>query len=108
MQTLLALWNKEKRKPGIDLPAGIEREPGANNLPGARAFPNPLCLFRANSACWIEMAAQLNFPARIYQMLESESEEIIQWNTNGLSFRIIDHVRFENELLQKYFKRKLQ
>jgi hypothetical protein len=54
------------------------------------------------------MAAQLNFPARIYQMLESESEDIIQWNTNGLSFRIIDHLRFENELLQKYFKRKLQ
>jgi hypothetical protein len=54
------------------------------------------------------MAAQLNFPARIYQMLECESEEIIQWNTNGLSFRIIDHLRFENELLHKYFKRKLQ
>jgi len=40
-------------------------------------------------------------------MLECESEDIIQWNSNGLSFRIIDHVRFENELLQKYFKRKL-
>jgi hypothetical protein len=38
MQTLLALWNTE-RKPGLDLPAGIERgierEPGANNLPAA-------------------------------------------------------------------------
>ncbi|KAJ1416695.1 HSF-type DNA-binding-domain-containing protein, partial [Ochromonadaceae sp. CCMP2298] len=39
-------------------------------------------------------------------MLECESEDIIQWNSNGLSFRIIDHVRFENELLQKYFKHR--
>mmetsp|Transcript_8356 Transcript_8356/g.19091 ORF Transcript_8356/g.19091 Transcript_8356/m.19091 type:complete len:439 (+) Transcript_8356:118-1434(+) len=52
------------------------------------------------------MAQQLNFCARVYQMLECESEEIIQWNTNGLSFRIIDHVRFENELLHKYFKHR--
>jgi hypothetical protein len=53
-------------------------------------------------------AAQgLNFPARIYQILENEDSEIIQWNSNGMSFRIVDHVRFESEVIPKYFRRKL-
>jgi hypothetical protein len=52
-------------------------------------------------------AAQgLNFPARIYQILENEDSEIIQWNSNGMSFRIVDHVRFESEVIPKYFRRK--
>jgi len=52
------------------------------------------------------MTQSLNFPARIYQILENESAEIIQWNPNGLSFRIVDHIRFESEVIPKYFRRK--
>jgi hypothetical protein len=52
------------------------------------------------------MSQPLNFPARIYQILENESPEIIQWNSNGLSFRIVNHIRFEAEVIPKYFRRK--
>ncbi len=49
----------------------------------------------------------LNFPAKIYQILENESADIIRWHSNGHSFRIFDHVRFEREIIPKYFRRKL-
>jgi hypothetical protein len=52
------------------------------------------------------MSQPLNFPSRIYQILENESPEIIQWNSNGLSFRIVNHIRFEAEVIPKYFRRK--
>jgi hypothetical protein len=52
------------------------------------------------------MSQPLNFPARIYQILENESPEIVQWNSNGLSFRLVNHIRFEAEIIPKYFRRK--
>lgn len=48
-----------------------------------------------------------NFPAKIYQILENESDEIISWDANGLSFKILDQKRFENEVLPKYFRRNI-
>ena len=48
----------------------------------------------------------LNFPAKIYQILENESADIIRWHNNGLSFRIVDHGKFEREIIPKYFRRK--
>lgn len=50
----------------------------------------------------------LNFPAKIYQILENESSDIIRWHTNGCAFRIVDHGRFEREIIPKYFRRKLK
>ncbi len=50
----------------------------------------------------------LNFPAKIYEILENESADIIRWQPNGISFRIVDHSRFEREIIPKYFKRKYQ
>lgn len=52
------------------------------------------------------MAVPQSFPAKIYQILENESPEIISWNENGVSFRIVDHGRFEREIVPKYFRRK--
>lgn len=49
----------------------------------------------------------LHFPAKIYQILESESPDIIRWQANGTAFRIVDHERFEQDILPKYFRRKL-
>lgn len=48
---------------------------------------------------------QLNFPAKLYQILEEESRDVICWNDNGLSFRIVNADRFEKEILPKYFRR---
>lgn len=48
----------------------------------------------------------LNFPAKIYQILENESNDIIRWHGNGVAFRIVDHGRFEREIIPKYFRRK--
>lgn len=49
----------------------------------------------------------LNFPAKIYQILENESSDVIRWHPNGAAFRIVDHGRFEREIIPKYFRRKL-
>jgi hypothetical protein len=46
----------------------------------------------------------LNFPAKIYQILENESNDIIRWLPNGAAFRIVDHSRFEREIIPKYFR----
>lgn len=46
----------------------------------------------------------LNFPAKIYQILENESSDIIRWHPNGAAFRIVDHGRFEREIIPKYFR----
>lgn len=48
----------------------------------------------------------LNFPAKIYQILENESADIVRWHQNGAAFRIVDHGRFEREIIPKYFRRK--
>ncbi len=48
----------------------------------------------------------LNFPAKIYQILEKENPEIIAWLSNGLAFRVVDHQRFESEIIPKYFNRE--
>jgi hypothetical protein len=50
----------------------------------------------------------LNFPAKIYQILENESNDILRWHNNGLAFRIIDHGRFEREIIPKYFRRNFK
>ncbi len=48
----------------------------------------------------------LKFPVKVYQILENESTDIIRWHSNGQTFRILDHVRFEREIIPKYFRRK--
>ena len=37
----------------------------------------------------------LHFPAKLYQIIEEDNDDIICWNEDGESFRIIDHFRFE-------------
>lgn len=50
--------------------------------------------------------SHLHFPAKLYQIIEEESDEIICWKEDGLSFRIVDHTRFERELMPKYFRHR--
>ncbi len=50
---------------------------------------------------------RLHFPAKIYLILENESPDIIRWHPNNKAFRIIDHQRFEREIIPKYFRRKI-
>jgi hypothetical protein len=52
------------------------------------------------------MENNLHFPARLFQIIEFESPEIIRWEVDGKSFRIVNHARFEAEVLPKYFRRK--
>lgn len=47
----------------------------------------------------------MNFPSKLYQIIEQESEKgIIEWNETGLAFRINNHKRLEIEVLPKHFK----
>lgn len=46
----------------------------------------------------------LNFPCKIYQILENESPDIVRWHSSNIAFRIIDHERFEKEIIPKYFR----
>lgn len=50
--------------------------------------------------------SNLHFPAKLYQIIEEENDDIICWNDDGISFRIIDHFRFERELMPKYFRHR--
>lgn len=49
-------------------------------------------------------SGRLHFPARIYIILENESPDIICWHPNNRAFRIVDHGRFEREIIPKYFR----
>jgi hypothetical protein len=53
------------------------------------------------------MAVSTSFSGKIYQILQNESQHIVQWNESGLSFRIVDNRRFEREIVPKYFRRKI-
>lgn len=49
----------------------------------------------------------MNFPAKLFLIIEEEhGRGIIEWNSNGLAFRINNHKRLEAEVLPKHFKRK--
>mmetsp|Transcript_36677 Transcript_36677/g.88371 ORF Transcript_36677/g.88371 Transcript_36677/m.88371 type:complete len:210 (+) Transcript_36677:234-863(+) len=45
------------------------------------------------------------FPRKLYDMLEAESEDaIVYWSSSGRAFRIADISQFTKEVLPKYFK----
>ena len=53
-------------------------------------------------------ADSLPFPQKLFNLLKEESNSsrnIIAWLPNGLTFKIFDHDKFENEVIPKYFKR---
>jgi len=49
-------------------------------------------------------ASRLNFPAKLYQIIEVENPEIIKWEVDGKSFRIVNYQRFEKEVIPKFFR----
>ncbi len=51
--------------------------------------------------------ANFTFPHKLYILLEKENPDIITWALHGKVFKIIDITRFQNEIIPKYFKRKL-
>ena len=46
------------------------------------------------------------FVRKLYEILENENEEIIRWVPDGSAFKIIDQIRFQQEIIPKYFRRK--
>ena len=51
------------------------------------------------------MNNKLNFPAKLYRIVDSENPEIVGWERDGQSFRIHNYCRLEKEILPKYFRR---
>ena len=49
---------------------------------------------------------KFSFPSSLYLILDTEDSDIIRWESDGLSFKIVDAKRFESEILPKYFKRE--
>ena len=47
---------------------------------------------------------QSSFPAKLYLLLESASEDIVSWLEDGKSFRVYDMERFVTSILPQYFK----
>ena len=50
----------------------------------------------------------LSFPQKLYMILENNEDQyndIIAWNKNGTSFQIRNNIRFEEEVIPRYFKR---
>lgn len=52
------------------------------------------------------MKNKLHFPAKIYQIIETEDSNIIRWEPCGKAFRIVNHARFEKEVIPKFFRRE--
>ena len=52
-------------------------------------------------------SSSLSFPQKLYMILENEVlyNNIIAWNKNGTSFQIRNTIRFEEEVIPRYFKR---
>ena len=68
------------------------------NRNATRDLPVPVCLESPPLV--------LHFPEKIYLILETESPDIIRWETDTGIFRIVDHSRFEHETIPRWFKRK--
>jgi len=52
---------------------------------------------RANKAQW--------FPERLFQILStSEHEHIISWLPHGKAWRVLDEIKFEEEVIPLYFR----
>jgi hypothetical protein len=49
----------------------------------------------------------LTFPQKLFILMEKEVGEILQWASHGLCFRIVDQDIFSDDIVPKYFKRKL-
>jgi hypothetical protein len=54
----------------------------------------------------MSVKSKIHFPTKLYQMIEAEDSDIIRWESGGNSFRIVDHHRFEQEVLPKHFRRE--
>jgi hypothetical protein len=49
----------------------------------------------------------LSFPHKLYILLEMDSSDLIKWQSHGLCFKIEDPEKFADEIVPKYFKRKI-
>lgn len=45
-----------------------------------------------------------SFPEKMFQILDSESPEVVHWLSHGLAFKVVDPWRFSIEVLPKYFR----
>ena len=64
--------------------------------------------FDDSSLKFAYQADSLPFPQKLFTLLNDESNSsrnIIAWLPNGLTFKIFDTDKFENEVIPKYFKR---
>lgn len=50
----------------------------------------------------------LTFPQKLFALMEFELGDVVDWMPHGFSFRIIDVDKFADEIVPRYFKRKLQ
>lgn len=46
------------------------------------------------------------FALSLFQMLETESPEVIGWSSSGKTFRVGDRDKFCKEIMPKFFKRE--
>ena len=54
-------------------------------------------------------ALSSTFPQKLFAMSQQEFDEgeIINWLPHGLAFKVVDSDKFSEEVIPKYFKRKL-
>lgn len=48
-----------------------------------------------------------NFPQKLFSLMENEQSDIVCWSERGLAFRVVDQEKFAEEIVPKYFRRKL-
>ncbi|CAM9798622.1 unnamed protein product, partial [Discosporangium mesarthrocarpum] len=65
--------------------------------------PTPLLVSPGSSDIGKRAAGQ-GFAAKLYDILEHVSPDIIKWTPSGQAFRVVNFSRFSEEVLVKYFR----
>lgn len=70
-----------------------------------KIFPNLSWYTKPSTTFSSDVSA--NFPQKLYNLLMSGTNGIVEWTPSGTAFRVSDHRRFTDEVIPKYFKRKV-
>ena len=111
----------------MQMPTNMQMQPNVQMQPNIQMQMPPNCDFRLfqqiqsppqhmyispeiawlmNSSRFIPSQPNATFPQKLYNLLMSGANGIMDWTPRGTSFKVSDHDRLAQEILPLFFKRK--
>ena len=84
---------------------GLVDKPPSSDNSSAGDSPRQRKKITSQSAYYEDDIFVDTFPVKLYNLLKSESKDVVEWLSHGESFRINDNDKFCNDIISKYFKR---